>query len=156
MPLALVTGTRPHIGPAAATLGRSGFEVMSLTAESSTASATGPFDCYVQLPCTSDGLPALRPSDELVWRIDTLAAIAGRLRPNASVLLAVEEAGSSADLLAAVALATLEDLGHSTDRLAVLQVAELCRRVPARAPLHPLVATDGQWEMPTPPLVSAP
>ena len=46
------------------------------------------------------------------------------------------------DLLAAVALALLEDLGRATARVAVLPVDELCR--------------EYQWEMPTPPLVSAP
>jgi hypothetical protein len=183
MPLALVTGTRPDLGAAAATLGRAGFDVMTWTVESSAAPADGPFDCYVQLPCdvidlaatppAPRGRPGRRVADDLVCRIDTLAAVADRLRPDASILLAVEEPDSAAgvqsralapDLLAAVALAMLEDLGRSTARLAVVPVAGLCRRGPAAAP--PVGAADqvgfdclvdaAQWEMPTPPLVSAP
>lgn len=165
MPVALLTGTPHHLGPAAATVGRAGFDVMTWTAESSTAPAAGPFDCYVQLPCAGDGSPGHRAADDLVCRIDTLAAVAERLQPNASIVLAVDEADLSAgpqagglapDLLAAVALALLEDLGRPTARLAVLPVAEMCRRASTPAALGALVAAGSQCEMPTPPLVSAP
>jgi hypothetical protein len=194
LPLALVTGTRRHLGPAAATLGRAGFDVMTWTVESSDAPADGPFDCYVQLPCAVSDLAATPPLtprrpnsravDDLVCRIDTLAAVADRLHPNASILLAVEGANPTAgaqsgvlapdllvagaqpgrlapDLLAAVALALLEDLGRPAARLAVVSVAGLCRQGPAaagaadQAPFDRLLGAD-QWEMPTPPLVSAP
>ncbi len=137
MPTALVTGTRQHLGAAAATLGRAGFEVRTWEAGFPGA-PNGPFDCYVQLPCGEKAV-------DLVCRTDTLAAVACRLRPNASVLLAVEEPDSPPDLLAAVALALLEDLGRSATRLAVVPLESLCRPDPAV-----------QWEMPTPPLVSAP
>ncbi len=97
-------------------------------------------------------------------RVDFLAAVATHLRPNASVLLGVEDAdpatGSQAgalapDLLAAVALALLEELGRPTARVAVLSVESLCRPAPAFARIDPVVGAT-QWEMPTPPLVSAP
>jgi len=168
MPFALVTGTRQHLGPAAATLGRAGFEVMTWATDSSAAPAGGPFDCYVQLPCTAADLPAAaatcgrpgrRAADDLVCRTDALAAVAARLKPNASILLAVDEPASSdpqrkmlpADLLSAVALALLEDLGRPTSRLAVVPVAALA----TPAPVEQLLDLT-QWEMPTPPLVSAP
>ena len=183
MPLALVTGTHQHLGPAAATLGRAGFDVMMWGAGSPAPPADGPFDCYVQLPCASTDLavtppspptrPSRRATDDLMCRIDTLAAVADRLHPNASILLAVEQAEPPAgaqpgvlapDLLAAVALALLEDLGRSAARLAVVPVAGLCRQRAATAPpagAAGRVGFDGlvdaaQWEMPTPPLVSAP
>lgn len=176
VPLALITGARLHLGAAAAALGRTGFEV--LTWETGTPAATadpnwrslagtlrnpnagcgvdGPLDCYVQLPCWS------RVAADLVCRMDALAAVAGRLRPDASVILAMEDVepsgtpapGSLApDLLAAVALALLEDLGRPAARVAVLPVADLCRP-PVEAPA--VVTRPLQWEIPTPPLVSAP
>lgn len=192
MPLALVTGTRLYLGPAAATLGRAGFEVT--TWEAGTAGTpSGPFDCYVQLPCAltapplpppvgADGgcqapRPGRRATDDLVCRADALAAVADRLKPNASILLAVDEPDSSdssdaqrrplaPDLLAAVALALLEDLDRPTSRLAVVPLAALATRAPAttqhgapvaapQAPVDALLDLT-QWEMPTPPLVSAP
>jgi len=79
-------------------------------------------------------------------------AVAHADRVNGLALLGVEENDASSamadpataapDLLAAVALALLEDLGRPTARVAVLPVADLCQA--------------GQWEMPTPPIVSAP
>jgi hypothetical protein len=154
MPLALVTGSCPHIGPTATALARTGFNVVTWETPTAPPPPGGPFDCYVQLPS----------ADGLVCRMDTLAAVAARLRPDASVLLAVENAdpsfdppaGSVApDLLSAVALALLEDLGHSTTRVAVLSVGDLCRPAPAFTRIDPVVGAT-QWEMPTPPLVSAP
>jgi hypothetical protein len=166
MPLALVTGPQEHLGPAAATLGRAGFNVVTWDTAAPPPLPGDPFDCYVQLPCAEattagSGISARgagqigtadrRPPEDLVCRIDRLAAVASRLGPNASVLIGVEEADLSAapqpgalapDLLAAVALALLEDLGRPAARVAVLPVADLCRPV--------------QWEMPTPPRVSAP
>jgi hypothetical protein len=97
-------------------------------------------------------------------RVDRLAAVAAHLRPNASVLLGVEDADPGAgpqpgalapDLLAAVALALLEDLGRPRTRVAVLSVAALCRPAPAFTRIDPVVGAT-QWDMPTPPLVSAP
>ena len=148
MPLALVTGPAGQLGSAGAALGRAGFDVVTWDP-----AAAGPpprtgvaFDCYLQLPCDRGA-----PAQDLVGRIDELAAVAEHLGPAASVLFAVDEADPfsdrrsrplAPDLLAAVALALLEDLGRSTARVAVLPVEDLCR-----AP---------QWEMPTPPLVSAP
>jgi hypothetical protein len=171
MPLALITGNRHHLGPAAATLGRAGFDVMTW-AVGSMPPAGGPFDCYVQLPCAQTGAGATgnrRVPDDLICRVDALAAMADRLTPTASILLAVEESDSTAamrrdllapDLLAAVALALLEDLGRSASRLAVVPAADLCRRSPSAgavaASVEALVPPAGQWEMPTPPLVSAP
>jgi len=158
MPLALVTGTPPHIGPAAATLGRAGFDVVAWqTTADAGAGPTGPFDCYLQLPCgpeNFDGRGRIAAPD-LVCRIDGLAAVAGYLRADASVILGVEDGDPSAplaasDLLAAVALALLEDLGRPAARIAVLPVADLCR------PWAQARLDDVQWEMPTPPLVSAP
>jgi hypothetical protein len=146
MPLALVTGPEDLLGSAGAALGRAGFDVV--TGETPPSPSAGPFDCYVQLPCRPspagrrDGLSA----SDLVCRIDALAAVAGQLGPDASVILGVDD---DADLLAAVALALLEDLGRPATRLAVLPVEDLCR--PAAAPVG-----APQWEMPTPPLVSAP
>lgn len=154
MPLALVTGSRPHVGPTATALARTGFNVVTWETPASPPPPGGPFDCYVQLPC----------AEGLVCRIDTLAAVAARLGPNAFVLLGVEVTDPSAapqpgalapDLLAAVALALLEDLGHPTARVAVLSVADLCRPAPAFTRIDPVVGAT-QWEMPTPPLVSAP
>ena len=147
-PLALVTGLPGLLDPAGAALARAGFDVVTWDTSAATPGPlTGPiFDCYVQLPCDRGAA-----AQDLVGRIDDLAAVAGRLGPAASVLLAVAENDPAADprsrllapdLLAAVALALLEDLGRSTARVAVLPVEDLCR-----AP---------QWEMPTPPLVSAP
>jgi len=106
----------------------------------------GPFDCYVQLPCATGRADRLSGPD-LVCRIDALAAVAGRLGPDASVILGVD---GTADLLAAVALALLEDLGRPATRVAVLPVADLC------PPAAPAPVGAPQWEMPTPPLVSAP
>jgi hypothetical protein len=147
-PLALVTGLTGQLGSAGAALGRAGFDVVTWD----TTAATPPpltgstFDCYVQLPCDRGGA-----AQALVCRIDELAAVAGRLGPTASIVFAVDESDQTADpwsrslapdLLAAVALALLEDLGRSTASVAVLPIDDLCR-----AP---------QWEIPTPPLVSAP
>lgn len=153
MALALVTGSRPYLRPAATALARTGFNVV--TWETAAPSPPGgPFDCYVQLPC----------ADGLVGRIDTLAAVAGRLGPNVSVLLGVEDAEPGADprpgttapdLLEAMALALLEDLGRPAARVAVLSVGDLCRPAPAFTRIDPVVGAT-QWEMPTPPLVSAP
>jgi hypothetical protein len=154
MPLALVTGSHPHVGPAATALARTGFSVVTWETPASAGPPGGPFDCYVQLPC----------AESLVCRMDTLAAVAARLGPNASVLLGVEDADPSAarqpgtlapDLLAAVALVLLEDLGRPTTTVTVLSVDELCRPAPAFTRLDPVVGVS-QWEMPTPPLVSAP
>ena len=149
VPLALLSGQTAQLGSAGAALGRAGFDVVTWD----TTEATPPpvtdatFDCYVQLPCNRGAT-----AQALDCRIDELAAVAGRLGPTASVLFAVDESDQAAaapwsrtlapDLLAAVALALLEDLGRSTAGVAVLGVDDLCR-VP-------------QWEIPTPPLVSAP
>ena len=149
MPLALITGTRPHLGPAAATLGRAGFDVMTWAVGSPAPRTDTPYDCYVQLPCAG-------AATDLVCRTDTLAAVASRLRPNASILLAVGEPESpgsrsatfASDLLASVALALLEDLGRPATRLAVFPLA-------AFAPVDAFLDL-AQWEIPTPPLVSAP
>ena len=156
MPLALVTGPRPHLNPAATALARTGFSVVTVETPAPTALPEGPFDCYVQLPCAGAG--------SLMCRVDALAAVASHLRANASVLLGVEDtdmapaspAGAIApDLLAAVALALLEDLGRPAARVAVLSMDTLCRPAPAFARIDPVVGAT-QWEMPTPPLVSAP
>jgi hypothetical protein len=157
-PLALVTGRREQLGAAGAALGRTGFDVTSWEEVTNPLPLPdGPFDCYVQLPCGRTGPPA-RAAADLVCRVDALAAVAGRLRPMASVLLGVEEVEPSTapervlapDLLAAVALALLEDLGRPEARVAVLSVADLCRA------LVELPVGGDQWEIPTPPLVSAP
>jgi hypothetical protein len=189
MPLALVTGTRLYLGPAAATLGRAGFEVTTWEAGAA-GNPSGPFDCYVQLPCavTAPSLPPAagtggggqapqpgrRATDDLVCRTDALAAVADRLKPNASILLAVDEPDSSdaqhrtlpSDLLAAVALALLEDLDRPTSRLAVVPLAAFATRTTGTTQHDAVVAAAQtpvdavldltQWEMPTPPLVSAP
>ena len=154
MALALVTGSRPYLRPAATALARTGFNVVTWETPASPPPPVGPFDCYVQLP----------GADGLVGRLDTLAAVAGRLGPNASVLLGVEDADPGArpqqgatapDLLEAMALALLEDLGRPAVRVAVLSVGDLCRPAPAFTRIDPVVGAT-QWEMPTPPLVSAP
>ena len=154
MALALVTGPRPYLRPAATALARTGFNVVTWETPASPAPPDGPFDCYVQLPC----------ADGLVCRIDALAAVAGRLGPNASVLLGVEDVepgarpqrGATApDLLEAMALALLEDLGRPGARVAVMSVNDLCRPAPAFTRIDPVVGAT-QWDMPTPPLVSAP
>lgn len=189
MPLALVTGTRLYLGPAAATLGRAGFDVTTWEAGAA-GTPSGPFDCYVQLPCALTALdqppgagtsveshdlrPGRRAADDLVCRTDALAAVADRLKPDASILLVVDEPDSSdsqrktlpSDLLAAVALALLEDLDRPTSRLAVVPVAAFATLAPATTQHDALVAAAQtpvdalldltQWEMPTPPLVSAP
>ena len=156
MPRALVTGLRPHLAPAATALARTGFDVTTWESSASQPLPGGPFDCYVQLPSPGAG--------ELMGRVDALAAVAAYLRPNASVLLGVEDTdpaagpqpdGLAPDLLAAVALALLEDLGRPAARVAVLSVAALCRPAPGFTRLDPVVGVT-QWEMPTPPLVSAP
>ena len=153
MALALVTGSRPYLRPAATALARTGFNVVTWETPAPTPSG-GPFDCYVQLPC----------ADGLVCRIDMLAAVAGRLGPDASVLLGVEDVDPGArsqrgamapDLLEAMALALLEDLGRPSTRVAVMSVSDLCRPAPAFTRIDPVVGAT-QWEMPTPPLVSAP
>lgn len=153
MALALITGSRPYLRPAATALARTGFNVVTWETPTSPPPPGGPFDCYVQLP----------GADGLVCRLDRLAAVAGRLGPNASVLLGVEDAdparpqqGATApDLLEAMALALLEDLGRPAARVAVLSVGDLCRPAPAFTRIDPVVGAT-QWEMPTPPLVSAP
>ena len=158
MPRALVTGRSDLLGSAGAALDRAGFDVVTWETNAG-CGADGPFDCYVQLPCEPRDLSrgGRAGAGDLVGRADALAAVAGRLGPNASVLLGVDDAdraGTSdpvslaADLLAAVALALLEDLGRPAARVTVLPVAELCR--PSAG------VTQAQWEMPTPPLVSAP
>ena len=153
MPLALVTGSRPHLGPTATALARTGFNVVTWE-PASPPPADGPFDCYVQLPC----------ADGLMCRIDTLAAVAVRLGPNASVLLGVEDSDPGAgslrgttapDLLEAMALALLEDLGRPAARVTVLSVVDLCRPAPAFTRIDPVIGAT-QWEIPTPPLVAAP
>ncbi|HEU5448839.1 MAG TPA: hypothetical protein VFW57_07475 [Acidimicrobiia bacterium] len=154
MALALVTGSRPYLRPAATALARTGFNVVTWEPPASPPPPGGPFDCYLQLPC----------ADGLVCRIDTLAAVAGRLGPDASVLLGVEDVqpgarsqrGATApDLLEAMALALLEDLGRPAARVAVVSVGDLCRPAPAFTRIDPVLGAT-QWEMPTPPLVSAP
>ena len=153
MALALVTGSRPYLRPAATALARTGFNVVTWE-PAAPPPPGGPFDCYVQLPC----------ADGLVCRIDTLAAVAARLGPGASVLLGVEDVqpgarsqrGATApDLLEAMALALLEDLGRPAARVAVVSVGDLCRPAPAFTRIDPVLGAT-QWEMPTPPLVSAP
>lgn len=154
MALALVTGSRPYLRPAATALARTGFNVVTWETPASPPPPGGPFDCYLQLPC----------ADGLVGRIDTLAAVAGRLGPDASVLLGVEDvhpgarsqrAATAPDLLEAMALALLEDLGRPAARVAVVSVGDLCRPAPAFTRIDPVLGAT-QWEMPTPPLVSAP
>ena len=154
MALALVTGSHPYLRPAATVLARTGFNVVTWDPPASPPPPGGPFDCYVQLPC----------ADGLMCRIDTLAAVAGRLGPDASVLLGVEDVDPGAraqrgatapDLLEAMALALLEDLGRPAARVTVLSVGDLCQPAPAFARIDPVVGAT-QWEMPTPPLVSAP
>ena len=154
MALALVTGSRPYLRPAATALTRTGFNVVTWDAPASPPPPGGPFDCYVQLPC----------ADGLVCRIDTLAAVAARLAPNASVLPGVDDLDSDAgprpgttapDLLEAMAVALFEDLGRPAARVAVLSVTDLCRPAPAFTRIDPVIGAT-QWEMPTPPLVSAP
>jgi hypothetical protein len=148
VPLALITGLPGQLGSAGAALDRAGYDVVTWDTSAATAPPpAGPmFDCYVQLPCDQGAA-----AQDLAWRIEALAAVARRLGPAASVLFAVGESdppadprtrGLAPDLLAAVALVLLEDLGRPTARVAVLPVEALCR-----AP---------QWEMPTPPLVPAP
>ena len=157
VPLALVTGPMDHVGSAGAALGRAGFDVMSWEVATPPAPAgpnrrsfagiqrksnagsgpDRPLDCYVQLPCrTGDvGGSAQTAGSDLLDRIDALAAVAARLGPTASVLLGVDETDPAPvgtgrlapDLLAAVALALLEDLGRPAARVAVLPVADLCR-----------------------------
>jgi len=176
MPIALVTGLRPHLAPAATALARTGFNVTTWESSASEPPPGGPFDCYVQLPCgEAEARPrgsrpghrrdrSARGADELMCRVDELAAVAAYLRPNASVLLGVEDVDPVAgvqpgalapDLLAAVALALLEDLGRPAARVAVLSMADLCRPAPAFTRIDPVVGAT-QWEIPTPPLVSAP
>jgi hypothetical protein len=175
MPLALVTGLRPHLGATATALARTGFNVTTWEAPPALQPPPGgPFDCYVQLPCSEASPPSsgsaqrrrprAAPGNELMCRIDTLAAVVAHLRPNASVLLGVEDSDPVAgpqpgalapDLLVAVALALLEDLGRPAARVAVLPVGDLCRPAPAFTRIDPVVGAT-QWEMPTPPLVSAP
>jgi hypothetical protein len=163
---ALVTGPPEQVGSTGAALGRAGFDVVGWETATPPPRTGEPFDCYVQLPCggaptgPGTGRPGgHRAVEDLAYRIDALAAVAGRLRPTASILLGVDESGPSdtpgsgtlaPDLLAAVALALLEDLGRPRARVAVLPVADLCRP-PVGGPLDNL-----QWETPTPPLVSAP
>jgi hypothetical protein len=156
MPLALVTGLRPHLASAATALARTGFNVTAWEATAAGPPPGGPFDCYVQLPCAA--------TDSLTCRVDTLAAVVAYLRPDASVLLGMDDAPGSAgaqpgrlapDLLAAVALALLEDLGRPAARVAVLSLDALCRPAPIFTRIDPVVGAT-QWEMPTPPLVSAP
>jgi hypothetical protein len=153
---ALVTGSPDRLGAAAATLGRAGFEVVV------SPTASGPFDCYVQLPCGPTEPVGRIPAPDLVCRIDALAAVAGRLQPNASIILGVDDGEASGpsepvraggDLLAAVALALLEDVGRPAARIAVLPVSDLCR--PAEEGGAAVIRL-AQWEIPTPPLVSAP
>ena len=154
MPLALVTGPRLHLNPAATALARTGFSVVTAETPAPMALPDGPFDCYVQLPCSE--------ARSLMRRVDSLAAVASHLRPNASVLLGVEDSDPASqaealapDLLAAVALALLEDLGRPAARVAVLSMEALCRPAPAFARIDPVVGAT-QWEIPTPPLVPAP
>jgi len=156
MPIALVTGLRHLLAPAATALARTGFSVTTWESSASEPPPGGPFDCYVQLPGAA--------VDELTCRIDALAAVAPHLRPEASVLLGMEDADAEAgrerrrlapDLVAAMALALLEELGRPAARVAVLSVAALCRPAPAFTRLDPVVGAT-QWEIPTPPLVSAP
>jgi hypothetical protein len=167
MPLALLTGSIPeHLAATAAAVGRAGFEVVVWQApDDADESPADLFDCYVQLPCgpTVPGpLGRMTAARDLVGRIDTLAAVCGRLRPNASIILGVEDgdgsgpagpATAASDLLAAVALVVLDDLGRSAARIAVLSVVDLCR-APEEGGVAVIRAV--QWEMPTPPLVSAP
>jgi hypothetical protein len=165
MPLALVTGTPEHLGAAATAVGRAGFEVVVWqTTEDAGENPAVLFDCYVQLPCgsTITGGRGRIAAPDLVCRIDTLAAVACRLRPNASIILGVEDgdgsglplpATAAGDLLATVALAVLEDLGRWASRIAVMSVSDLCRP-PEEGGIAVIPAL--QWEMPTPPLVSAP
>ncbi|MGH9012073.1 MAG: hypothetical protein ACRDYF_19840 [Acidimicrobiia bacterium] len=173
MPLALVTGSRPHLGPTATALARTGFTVTTWETPSLQPPPSGPFDCYVQLPCSEARPPGpesvrcrrpTAPGDDLMRRVEALAAVATHLRPNASILLGVEDIDPVAgprrgapapDLLAAVALALLEDLGRPAARVAVLSVRDLCWPAPAFTRIDPVVGAT-QWEMPTPPLVSAP
>jgi len=171
VPLALITGPREQVGSASVALGRAGFDVVGWETATPPPLPGQPFDCYVQLPgarpetgggtATGDrgGGGSRRAVEDLVCRIDALAAVVGRLRPTASILLGIDESGPSdnsgsgtlaPDLLAAVALALLEDLGRPTARVTVMPVADLCRPR-AAGPLG-----NVQWEMPTPPLVSAP
>ena len=165
---ALVTGSSEHLGSTGAALGRAGFDVVSWEAATPPPGHDGIFDCYVQLPCRrhapSGAAPSREAVDDLLARIDALAAVAGRLGPTASILLGIDETDASSgagrgipapDLLEAVAMALLEDLGRPAARVAVLPVADLCRPLPDAAALGG-PDRGGQWETPTPPLVSAP
>jgi hypothetical protein len=163
MPLALVTGSAEHLGAAATAVGRAGFEVVVWqTTEDAGENPAVLFDCYVQLPgSTMPGVGRIAAPD-LVCRIDTLAAVAGRLRANAAIILGVEDGDGSGlplpvsaagDLLAAVALALFEDLDRPAARIAVMSVLDLCRP-PEEGGVAVIPAV--QWEIPTPPLVSAP
>ena len=141
MPLALVTGSRPHLRPAGRGPRPDGLQCRHLgVAGVPSPRRAAPFDCYVQLPCADGG--------SAVCRIDTLAAVAGRLGPNASVLLAVEDVDPGArpqTWLAGTGPAgghgpgPARGSGSPGDAGAVLSVGDLCRPAPAFTRLDPVV-----------------
>ena len=118
MPLALVTGSGRTLGSAGAALGRAGFDVVTwdVAATAPPPLPGGPFDCYVQLPCAGRTGPGPRLPHRRAGRRGR-APRAGRLRParrgrGRSAPPIPGPAPLAPDLLAAVALALLEDLGR--------------------------------------------
>ena len=122
MPVALVTGTSRHISSAAATLGRTGFDVFTWAVGAS----RPPPERSVRLlrPAACAGARRCRISSAgstrwPPWRVGST----GRLRPagrRRDPTRPPSPGGLAPDLLAAVARALLEDLGRIAARVAVV------------------------------------
>ncbi len=135
---ALVTGGAGWGTAVIPALERRGFSVVAEHCASSGGPvqlSEGPFQCYVQLPWSSPPGRAAAPtwmSDALVPRLELLAAVASRLAPRASVLLALDgsdthNAGAATGLLEALALVVLEECGRPEACVSTVPAAELGR-----------------------------
>jgi hypothetical protein len=132
---ALVTGGPSGTCAVVAALERRGFTVVTEHGAAPWGPVrlpAGPFHCYVQLPWVSfSTATAVWMPDSLAARLDLLAAVAPRLGARAAVVLAVEDTDprrpdASADLLAALAMVTLEEAGRPDAQVVTLPAAQLC------------------------------
>lgn len=129
-PVALVTGSAAASASMAALLRARAYQVALGTEPGALPEVEG-VTCYVQLPWSAEGARPDVLRDGLAGRLDLLAAIAPCLSPRATVLLGLAEeapegSGASAELLQAIAMVLLEDMGCQA-RVVALPADALCR-----------------------------
>lgn len=124
-----MTGGTADTDAVAAALGRHGYGVW-VSASPGPMPPMESVDCYVQMPWQQEPTAAGWSQESLVARLDVLAAVASHLSPRATVLLGVEESdparfSPSEELLAALALVVLADLGRADARVVALPAGQL-------------------------------